>query len=189
MNNETSTPLIAYKDAIHKVLKTAVAFDNEVVDLMHSTGRILAENYTADRDFPPFDRSTKDGVALMYAAADVQQNSFEIETLVSAGIPSKPLSSSKYGVEIMTGAVVPENADTVIMYEHLEIKNGWATLLKQPSVGQNIHKKGSDIRAGEVIITSGALITPAVIGVLASVGKTEVLVKKLPMHWRYFNRR
>ena len=179
MNKKTSTPLIPFKEALKNVLQNAVAFGDEVVNLMRSTGRVLAEDCTADRDFPPFNRSTKDGVALIYTK-DKKQQSFEIETLISAGMPTKPLSSSKYCAEIMTGAVVPANADTVIMYEHLKIKNGHAELLKQPTFGQNIHKKGSDILAGEVIVKSGVLITPAVMGVLASVGKNEVLVKKLP---------
>src|SRR5690606_31787870 len=75
---------------------------------------------------------------------------------------------------------VPDNTDTVIMYEHLLIENGWATLIKKPFRGQDIHLEGSDLKMGDLLLKKNTKISAAEIGILASVGKASVLVKKLP---------
>jgi len=95
-------------------------------------------------------------------------------------MPQKALSDPANCMEIMTGAVVPNNADTVIMYEKTIIENGVAKILKRPNKGQDIHKQGSDVPKGTLLLKKGTHIRGAEVGVLASVGKSEVLVKKLP---------
>lgn len=172
--------MIAFENAFEQVLNHTLDLGDEKVELLNSTGRILAEDIVADRDFPPFNRSTKDGIALAFSAIEGGSDSFEIEGVLSAGMPQGRLSSPDRCLEIMTGAVLPDNADTIVMYEHTEIKDGRAKILKKPVRGQNIHGQGSDIRAGALLLSKGTPISPAVIGVLASVGKTGVLVKKLP---------
>ncbi|SHJ40243.1 molybdopterin molybdotransferase MoeA [Pseudozobellia thermophila] len=172
--------MIAFENALEQVLEHPLDLGTEKVALLKSAGRILAEDIEADRDFPPFDRSTKDGIAIAFSAIESGSDSFEIEGVLSAGMPQGTLSSPDHCLEIMTGAVLPHNADTIVMYEHTEIKDGRAKILKKPVRGQNIHGRGSDITAGAILLKKGTPITPAVIGVLASVGKTGVLVKKLP---------
>ena len=172
--------MIAFEEAYKLVMKHSLELGDEKVTLLKSTGRILAEDIKADRDFPPFDRSTKDGIAIHFSAIENGLDSFKIEGVLGAGMPKGTLSSPSNCLEIMTGAVLPANADTIIMYEQVELKNGRAKLLKEPIKGQNIHGQGSDIQAKEILLKKGTVITTAVIGVLASVGKTEVLVKKLP---------
>jgi molybdopterin molybdotransferase len=80
----------------------------------------------------------------------------------------------------MTGAVVPIKANTVVMYEHIEINEGIAKILKPITKGQNVHFRGSDEPKGTVLLEMGTRISPAEIGVLATVGKTEVSVKRNP---------
>lgn len=166
----------AYKNVLQHTLDLGVA----TVELLRSNGRVLAEDVLADRDFPPFDRATKDGIAINYAAIARGVTGFKIEAVVSAGMSQQKLKDTNNCVEIMTGAVVPENADTVIMYEHLDIKGGHAILRREVTKGQDIHRKGSDVISGTVLLDKNLRIGAAEIGVLASVGKSQVMVKKLP---------
>ncbi|SDE59981.1 molybdopterin molybdochelatase [Pricia antarctica] len=172
--------MISFEEAFQNVLDHPLNLGNEQVTLLQSTGRILAEVIKADRDFPPFDRSTKDGIAIHFSAIEQGNDRFKIVGTLSAGMAQQTLSSDANCFEIMTGAVLPKAADTIVMYEETAIKDGWAILSKTPKKGQNIHRQGSDEKAGAVLLEKGRKITAAVIGVLASVGKTEVLVKKLP---------
>jgi molybdopterin molybdotransferase len=148
--------------------------------LLKSNFRILAETIHADRDFPPFNRATKDGIAINYASLEKGISTFKIEGVLPAGMPQKELKNPEFCLEIMTGAVLPKNTDTIVMYEDLELKDGFATLLTTPNEGQNIHEQGADKLKGAALLEKGMKITPAEIGILASVGKKKVLVHKLP---------
>ncbi len=172
--------MIIFDEAYENVLQHSLDLGVETVELLRSNGRVLAEDILADRDFPPFDRATKDGIAINYAAIARGVTGFRIEAVVSAGMPQQKLNDTNNCLEIMTGAVVPENADTVIMYEHLDIKNGVATLRNELTKGQDIHRKGSDVISGTVLLDKNLRIGAAEIGILAAVGKSEVIVKKLP---------
>lgn len=172
--------MINFEEAYRKVMQHTLDLGVEGVGLLGCNGRTLAEDITADRDFPPFDRATKDGIAINYAAIEKGVKRFKIEAVLSAGMPQTTLGDIANCVEIMTGAVIPENADTVIMYEQVTIENGIATLSKEPTKGQDIHKKGSDVVTGSVLLMEGVRIGAAEIGVLASVGKSKVQVKRLP---------
>ena len=172
--------MITFDEAYKNVLQHTLDLGVETVKLLRSNGRVLAEDVLADRDFPPFDRATKDGIAINYTAIERGVTGFRIEAVLSAGMPQQKLDDTNNCVEIMTGAVVPENADTVIMYEHLEIKDGVATLRNEVTKGQNIHRKGSDVTSGIVLLDKNLRIGAAEVGVLASVGKSKVIVIKLP---------
>ncbi|PCJ97112.1 MAG: molybdopterin molybdenumtransferase MoeA [Flavobacteriaceae bacterium] len=172
--------LISFEEAYKKVLSHGQDYGTETVTLTHSTGRVLAENIAADRDFPPFNRSTKDGIAIAFEAINSGRTEFNIQEIIAAGVPKSKLNNINACVEIMTGAVLPDGADTVIMYEQVIIENGRATIAKTPALGQNIHYKGGDEKKGALILHKNTAITAAEIGVLASVGKHEVLVKKVP---------
>ena len=172
--------MITFDEAYKNVLQHTLDLGVETVELLRSNGRVLAEDVLADRDFPPFDRATKDGIAINYAAIARGVAGFRIEAIVSAGMPQQKLNDTNNCIEIMTGAVIPENADTVIMYEHLDIKDGVATLRNQVTNGQDIHRKGSDVISGTVLLDKNLRIGAAEIGVLAAVGKSEVMVKRLP---------
>ncbi len=172
--------MITFEAAHRIVLENSVSFGEERVPLSEGLGRVLAEDIAADRDFPPYDRSTRDGIAIRFSAWEAGISSFTIQGVAAAGAPQITLQNDRFCVEIMTGAMVPTNADTVVMYEQLNIEDGHATVLQPVRLGQNIHKKGGDTEKGEVVLKKGKKIGPSAIGVLASVGKTEVLVKKLP---------
>ncbi|MFT6369257.1 MAG: molybdopterin molybdotransferase [Maribacter sp.] len=172
--------MITFKEAYKKVLSHPLDLGNEVVSLLASHGRILAVPIVADRDFPPFNRATKDGIAINYAALETGRTTFKIEGVVSAGMPQQKLADNKACLEVMTGAVVPLQTDTVIMYEHLAIKDGWASIEKEVQKGQNIHYRGSDEVQGALLLAEGKRIASADIGVMASVGTAIVSVKAVP---------
>ena len=172
--------MISHPEALEKVLATATHFGSEKIPLLESLNRILAEDIFADRDFPPFDRVTKDGIAVNSQALENNKISFKIEAVYAAGSPQGILNSLENCVEIMTGAMLPKNCDSVIMYEDIEIKNGIATLQTEVKPRINIHRKGSDRQSGEKVLSKNQRISAKEIGVLATVGTSKVLVKKLP---------
>jgi len=171
--------MISFQEARQIVLDSTKDFGELVVPLTEAVGHVLAEDVVTDRDFPPFDRAMKDGIAIQLKNGTPQRQ-YTIQGIAAAGSPQQQLTSATHCVEIMTGAIVPEGADTVIMYEQLTIKDGVASLLEPVQLGQDIHYQGSDEPLGKKILSSGTLLSAAEIGVLASVGKSEVRVKRKP---------
>ena len=107
--------------------------------------------------------------------------SFAIEGVQAAGSPQKTLKNSESCLEVMTGAILPKNTDAVIPYELVAIENGNATVnLDEVKELQNIHLQGRDRAKGEIVIEKNTLVTPAEIGVLATVGKAKVKVVGQP---------
>ena len=172
--------MITFKEAFQKVLDHPLDLGIEIVSLMDSLNRILAEDIYADRDFPPFDRATKDGIAIRYSTLVDDGQSFKIEGEAAAGVVQQVLKDKNNCLEVMTGAVVPENCDTVIMYEHITIDGGKVTINEKVTKGQNIHYQGSDEKADALLLSKGKKITPAEIGVMATVGKATVKVMGNP---------
>ncbi|PRX55000.1 molybdopterin molybdotransferase MoeA [Flagellimonas meridianipacifica] len=172
--------MISFDLALEFVLKHEQNFGTETVPFSEAYNRVLAESVLADRDFPPFNRSTRDGIAVSSKALSEGMKQFKIVGIAQAGAPQLNLENHTDCVEIMTGAMVPKNADTVIMYEHLERVGDTFQLLEKVKPGQNIHYQASDFEKGATLLKPGVKITAAEIGVLASVGKHEVLVKVNP---------
>ncbi|MFY0252618.1 molybdopterin molybdotransferase MoeA [Chitinophaga sp. 30R24] len=170
--------------AFEAVLQTARDLGTEIIPFEAATGRILREPVLADRPFPPYDRVMMDGIAINYDSYARGQHVFGVEDLQAAGMPQLQLSNTANCIEVMTGAILPELTDTVIPYEQLALTESddfrrftVHTVVKQ---GQHIHRLGSDVNAGAALLDSGTLIGPAEAGILAAVGKTQVLVSKLP---------
>lgn len=172
--------MISYQEAYRKVLESTHLFENEKVVLDMSQGRVLAETIVADRDFPPFDRATKDGIAIRFNAHRSAEQAFPIEGTAQAGSPQWVLKDPNSCIEVMTGAMMPKNTDTVVMYEHTSKLGNTFRIDRPIKKGQDIHYQGSDMSKGNVLLRPGLKITAAEIGILASVGKAKVLVKKLP---------
>ncbi len=172
--------MISFAEAYNLVLDHSQDYGIETVSIKQAIGRVLAVDIFADRDFPPFDRATKDGIAINYNAIENGRRAFNIKAVVAAGQRTYQFLEEDHCVEIMTGAVVPYEADTVVMYEDITIEHGIANINTLAKRGQNIHDKGSDKKKDELVINKGTKITAAEIGVLAAVGKANVEVKKLP---------
>ncbi|OCA72625.1 molybdopterin molybdenumtransferase MoeA [Chryseobacterium artocarpi] len=172
--------MITVQQAEEIILSQAQDFGKEEISYNHALGRVLAENLTADRDLPPFDRPTVDGIAIRYDAYEKGIRSFTVKAIQSAGESSISIDSEEECIEIMTGAALDHSVDTVIRYEDISINEGIATINIDIKKGQNIHLKGRDKKEGEVLVNANQIITPAIIGIASSIGKTSILVKKLP---------
>jgi molybdopterin molybdotransferase len=173
--------MITVEEAEKIILEQATDYGAEIIPFELALSRVLAENIKADRDLPPFDRVTMDGIAINYSAIENGISTFRVKLTQAAG--DEPVDIDEYTecVEIMTGAMLPPSTDTVIRYEDLEMRAGLATLVTSDiRRGQNIHYKGNDKKQDEIVAPIGQLITPAIISMIASVGETELRVKKMP---------
>lgn len=156
-------------------------FGVEEVLYENALGRILAENLYADRDLPPFNRPIVDGIAIDFSACNDGLRSFKIKAAQAAGENPVAIAAKDECVEIMTGAALDDSVDTVIRYEDIDIADGTATIKNiEIRKGQNIHLRGKDKKQGDIVANADCIITPALIGLAASIGKTKLLVKKLP---------
>ncbi len=150
------------------------------VPIQGAVGKVLAEDVVADRDFPPFDRVTMDGIAICRETFFNGVRTFTIDGAQAAGEVRKRLSESG-AIEVMTGAVLPEGADVVVRYEDIEIVGGRATINKEElEAWENVHRQGSDAEKGQVLLMRGTMISAAEVAILASVGKGSVTVFEFP---------
>jgi molybdopterin molybdotransferase len=173
--------MITVEEAEKIILAQIADYGAEIVPFELALGRILAEDIKADRDLPPFNRVTMDGIAVKYEAIVDGISTFRIIGTQAAGDEPIAIEEHSECVEIMTGAILPPSADTVIRYEDLEMRAGLATLVTDEiKKDQNIHYKGKDKKQNDVVAASGEQITPALISLIASVGEVEVRVKRLP---------
>ncbi|MBL7943332.1 MAG: molybdopterin molybdotransferase MoeA [Flavobacteriales bacterium] len=154
-------------------------FGVEQVALRHALHRVLAEDILADSDFPPFDRVMMDGIAISYSTDHPEY--LQHQDTQRAGQPALTLLSGRHAIEIMTGAVCPAGADTIIPYEDCERNSeGWKVIRWPERAGVNIHRRAADQREGDILLRSGSVVGAAEAGVLASVGKAEVKVYRRP---------
>lgn len=173
--------MIDVNQAVQLIAAQAASFGTETIDLSASLNRILKEDWIVDRDLPPFDRVTMDGIAIRYAAFEKSIRTFSIEGVAPAGAPQMTLHHDAGCLEVMTGAVMPLQADTVIRYEDLDLQDGMVSvLIEDIAKGQNIHVKGIDRKAGEVIVAANTRIGAPEIGIGSSIGKARVTVAALP---------
>ncbi len=172
--------LISVEQATEIIFNQNVDFGIEEVDIVKSLGRILAEDLEADRDFPPFHRVTMDGIAINFEAFLHGTKNFKIEGIQAAGDVQMQLIENNACLEVMTGAYLPKNTDTVIRYEDLEILENNAKVLVEIKKGQNVHMQGTDCKNGEITVKVGKKINAGDMAIAATIGKSKVVVKNLP---------
>ena len=173
--------MISVEEALNILKDHPGNYGIELIDLHISHDRILREDIFADRDMPPFDRVSMDGIAIRYETFEKGTRTFSISGMAAAGTPQQTLNNHYECLEIMTGSILPLQADTIIPYEWLNIENGNATIIKGNVIrGQNVHMKGFDRKPGNLLIPAGRQITATETGVLAAVGKIKVAVSRLP---------
>lgn len=156
----------------------------EEVDLINALNRVLAEDIYAPIDHPPFDRSEVDGYAIRSIDVVQAYENNPVELIVKGYIPVgiKPRYDvwEKEAVEIATGAMIPRGADAVIMEEYTSRKGEKVLVYKSVYPGENISFAGSDVSAGDLLLTRGTLLTHREIGLLAGMGIRRVKVYRKP---------
>lgn len=174
--------ILDFDEALNIVQRHAAdlhKLETEAESLLNCLGRVLAEPVAADRDQPPFDRSTRDGFALR--AGDT--GTVKVIGQIRAGERwSGPPLERGNAIEIMTGAPVPAGADAVAMIEHVEQQGDSLRLAqgKSLSVGENIVPRGSEAHAGDLVLPRGTSIAAAEIALAASCGLSRLLVYRRP---------
>lgn len=175
--------MISVQEAEDIILSHSADYGAEKIFYENAVGRVLAEDLRADRDLPPFNRPTVDGIALRFSSIEKGITRFRITATQAAGEAPVRVTGESECVEIMTGAALDASVDTVIRYEDLGINGDEAGIRIDPATikkGQNIHSRGKDKKQGEILVPAHQKITPVILGVAASVGKTTLQVRKLP---------
>lgn len=152
------------------------------VPLADAAGGILREPVRAERDQPPFDRVTMDGIAIAFRDWQNGRRSFQVVGLQAAGAPSMTLSAPGQCVEIMTGAMLPAGADAIIPVERITRETDQAHVEPTLEVAarQHIHPQGSDRPAGGLLLEPGTRLNPPEIAVLATAGCAEIEISTAP---------
>jgi molybdopterin molybdotransferase len=175
---ETAKPyfMISFEEALNIVLSHGKTIGTEHIPLQNCLNRTLSEDILSDIDMPPFNKSAMDGYACRKEDLD---NELEVIEEIPAGkVPVKRIEKNQCS-RIMTGAMVPEGADFVLMQEHAEEVYGKITCSTK-SNHANICYCGEDVKKGDVVLEAGLYILPQHIAVLASVGAINPLVYKIP---------
>ena len=169
---------LSFEAARECVLREVTALGTtEQVELLDAAGRVLAETIGADRDYPPFPRSARDGFAVR--SADLP-GTLRIIGEVRAGTVFGRAVGAGEAVEIMTGAPMPRGADQVIMIEHTRREGDRVVIELAAKAGDNFNPQGVEAHTGEAVLASGARLGFAEIALLAMVGKRHVSVYKRP---------
>lgn len=163
-----------------EVLQTVAPLHPLEVGLLDAHGCVLAEDVVAPAPIPGFDNSAMDGYALRAADVPVVPTVLPVVGDVAAG-PASPLRVQQgLSVRIMTGAVVPEGADTVVPVEWTDGGIAQVRIDRQPQVGGFIRRAGEDVQAGETVLAAGSYLGSAQIGLAAAVGRSRLLVRPRP---------
>jgi molybdopterin molybdotransferase len=169
---------LTFTEARESVLREVHSLDEtESVPLAEADGRVLAEPITADRDYPPFPRSARDGFAVR--AADLP-GELRVIGEVRAGEVFAGSIGPGEAVEIMTGAPVPEGADAVIMIEHVKRTGAHITTERTQAPGDNHTPRGSEARENAVVLEPGARLGYAEVAATVMVGRQCVSVYRRP---------
>ncbi len=166
------------------ILEYLAPFHREDCPLAGAHGRTLLIDLCADRDLPPFDRVTMDGYALRAAELAAGDKKFRVEGVQAAGMRPFQLSATAGAcVEIMTGGVLPVGADCVVPSEETTREGNLITVtapVEKFSAGHAIHRRGSDRRAGGVLVRAGTRLTGREIAVAAACGYATLAVSQQP---------
>ncbi len=172
--------LLPVDQALKKILSALPSLNEyECINIQKAKGRTLFEKITATFNVPQQNNSAVDGYA--FIANDVPSQGIKSLKIIGSAYAGKPYTDSIDSgqcIRIMTGSAIPKNADTVAMQEHIALIESSISIDNQFQSGQNIRLAGEDIKQGDTILQPGKFITPADIGLMASLGIAEIKVKR-----------
>src|SRR5271168_3350692 len=143
-------------------------------------GRYLAENISADRNYPPFNRSTRDGFALR--SIDAAQPGAKLRLIGEsrAGVSFEGMVEPGTCVQIMTGAPLPRGANSIVMNEYARVEGEYVVMQEAAREGAHFVLEGQETRIGESVLTSGTRLSYAELAIAAQVGRSQLVVAKKP---------
>lgn len=154
----------------------------ESLPIAQCAGAVLRENVYAERDAPPFDRVAMDGIALLASSTRRGERRLRVQSSQAAGEPPHSLHDSSGCIEVMTGAVLPHGCDAVVPVEQIQMHEGSAELESGLRVEpwQYVHRRGSDMRQGSLMLPTGAHLSAPEIAIAASAGMARIRVSGQP---------
>ena len=181
MSQPTRPPLKPLADALAELLAQAPAvLGAETVSTFDADGRVLAQSLVSALQVPPLDNSAMDGYALRAADVATVGSVLPISQRIAAGVVGAPLRAGT-AARIFTGAPVPAGADAVVMQEECTaLDDGAVRINAAVEQGQNIRRSGEDIARGAEVLTTGTRLTPAELGLAASMGCASLQVARRP---------
>lgn len=187
------TELMNVDDALARILSSIARLEPETVPLAQALDRVLAHDISAGVDVPPFPTASMDGFGVIFDDVASATQASPVQLRVIADVPAgRPFSGSierGSAVRIMTGALVPETVDTIIPVEATDANwrdqvdvplEATVTIRQHSDRGANIRWPGESIRRGQSVLRQGTLVSPAVLGLLASLGVDQVEVVRRP---------
>jgi molybdopterin molybdotransferase len=176
--------MLPYSDARKKVIEVATSLPRPLtqtqIEIEQSFGRILSETVLADRDYPPFDRSTRDGFAVRSDDATLPGAQLECVGELKAGGQIDLTVQPGQCVEIMTGAALPKGADSVVMIEHTSRHGQTITLERAAVRGANFVPRGEEARKGATLVAPRTRMGYAEMALAAQAGHTHMHVFSCP---------
>jgi molybdopterin molybdotransferase len=174
--------VISVREALDRILHATGLLGAERVTLLEAAGRVAAEEVVSRRTVPNAANSAMDGYAVRHADLASLPARLRVVAAEPAGTVVDAGVSPGTAIKIFTGSVVPEGADTVVKVEDTEAEEdgGVVVVHAAPAEGANIRLAGEDVRPGQVVVASGAAIGPADVGILASVGRATLAVRRRP---------
>ncbi len=171
---DTQAGLLDVAAARQRILKLVEPLTaRERVDIRAGLGRVLATDIVSSKKIPPHTNSAMDGYAVR-AEDMAEDRQLRVAGVALAGAPYTGIVQAGECVRIMTGAVLPKGADSVIMQEHVHATDGMIAITGSHKPGQHVRHAGEDIDIGQTVLSAGRLLMPADIGLLASLGLSEV---------------
>lgn len=168
--------MIQVTEALTIVAENSSKMPLQRIAVRKALGYVIAETVYSPIAMPPFRQSAMDGYAFIHSI----KHQYDVVSSLQAGDHSNIKLKGNEAVRIFTGAFVPDNADTVVMQEHVMANENSILIAQMPERYANVRAKGEQINKGEVVFESNTLITPAAIGFLACLGITEITVYKKP---------
>lgn len=175
--------MMATEEALQRILAAPVQYSQETVPLRRVIGRILRQDVVAERDLPPFDRVTMDGIAIARASWERGQREFAIQAIQAAGEAAITLDRpADTCIQVMTGTPLAHGTDCIVPVEQLTLHDGIARIEGEaaPEPMQYIHRRASDNHAGDTLLHAGRRLRMQDIPVMAAVGLADVCVSACP---------
>ncbi|NLT74164.1 MAG: molybdopterin molybdotransferase MoeA [Chloroflexi bacterium] len=178
---ESSYPILSVEAARARILDQLAPLDEERVPILEACGRALASDLVARTPIPPHTNSAMDGYAIRHA--DLSESGvtrLHVAGQVPAGSVWEGTLLPGQSVRIMTGAPLPAGADTVVRFEEARLDGTVLLVPNRPRRGADVRLAGEDVMPGQTVLAAGALLGPAEIGMLASLGQSRVAVRRRP---------
>jgi len=171
--------MLSVEQAQAEILERARPLPAERVDILAALGRVLAEPIRSTRRIPPWPNSSMDGYAVRAADARPEATLRVVDRVIAGSLPSRAVAAGE-AVRIFTGAPMPPGADAVIPQEDVDARDGIIALRGLVEPGAYVRPAGEDVREGDLVLEPGRPIGPAEIGLLATLGRTQVTVGRQP---------